>query len=1166
MTIGIQPIPGHTDEQHRAVTTRDVSVSLAAGAGCGKTFVLTERYLAHFRPDDASGLSPDEISQLVAITFTDRAAREMRDRIRAKCHERLIEASEQHAAYWAELSRALDSARVSTIHAFCASLLRSRAVEAGVDPRFIVLEQAQSETLLAEAIDDEVRRRLGGRDEALFELAVRFPLDALREMVRRLVVQCSPEDFDVWLNVSADDQVAVWEGCADELAPRLGRELAASPAARTIARAVHDDPPTGDVMRQRCVALGDVIDRLLAGPDDRHALAACLTIIDESARVEKSGGAGQWSSRPAYDAFRTAATELRKTAGKLRTASDFNPQAAREAAVIGGQLLQLADGARREYGRRKNDLRAMDFDDLLARTRRLLVSEDHHELIARLSQHVTLLLVDEFQDTDARQVQLVEALCGAGVRDGKLFFVGDHKQSIYRFRGADPRVFRGLRQRTPQAGQQSLSLNFRSQPAILDFVNALFRDDLDDYEPLRPHRPQVGPVPSVEFLWAPADPASPRRETVDELRHREADWIARRMRALLDDGEEIVWDRRAADAGAPAARAAQPGDCAILLRALTNVEAYEAALRRYGIDYYLVGGHAFYAQQEIYDLLNLLRAVASPTDVVSLVGALRSGFFSLADETIYWLAQHPGGVADGLFADELPPAIDAAQRARAEFAANTIARLRACKDRLRISQLIELALSLTGYDAALLAEFLGERKLANLRKLEEQARSFEHGDFLSLSDFIAQLAEFVVRQPDEPLAATHSEDTNVVRLMSVHQAKGLEFPVVFVPDVNRKQNDPWAPAQFDVALGPLVPLRGAGESGASGYELWRHRERAEEAAEAIRLLYVATTRAADYLVLSSGCESIDKTVGPWSQLLARRFDLASGRLTARLATGQAAPSVRVTTVEPELGDVNSRRRTRPDLAKTLAAIQPATAQEVTTAARRVDAIGPDRNVRREFSFSRLFGTLQPEAEQLEDAWFLAQESGDPRALGTLVHAALAAIDLSAAGDCRGLVERLAEQHMPDAPDEFDAAVDMVRQFVASRRAAEIAAASRSHAEVEFLLGWPPDDTGSPKAVLRGVIDRLYQDQSGRWHLLDFKTNRLAGTNIAAQAASYEMQLLLYGLAAERILAVPPASLTLHFLRGGVEHQFAWDEAARNRVVELIDAALDAAAQSLETDS
>ena len=294
-----------------------------------------------------------------------------------------------------------------------------------------------------------------------------------------------------------------------------------------------------------------------------------------------------------------------------------------------------------------------------------------------------------------------------------------------------------------------------------------------------------------------------RRLATERNRRREAEWIARRLRSMLDSGEPLVGDH--AESGEAAMRAVRPGDITLLFRALTNVEYYEEALRRYCIDYYLVGGHAFYAQQEIFDIVNLLRAIASPCDEVSLAGILRSPMFGLLDETLYGLSKHEGGLSGG-FWSMLEKVVSATLRkspgnwptnapeeqTRVRFAAETLGELRAMKDRLPIARLLHKALEMTGYDALLLAEFMGERKLANLHKLIEQARQFDAGGIFTLADFITQLAQFVARQPDEPLAATQPESNKAVRLMSIHQSKGLEFPVVVVVDVARPRRGPTA--------------------------------------------------------------------------------------------------------------------------------------------------------------------------------------------------------------------------------------------------------------------------------------------------------------------------------------------------------------------------------------
>ena len=382
-----------------------------------------------------------------------------------------------------------------------------------------------------------------------------------------------------------------------------------------------------------------------------------LSALRDAARVQGGGTKKNWTDIDEYERFKNAAAELRDEIKRIEQRTCFDASVARPAAELSLTAFGLTADVAEQYDHRKRELAVLDFNDLLIHARRLLTGPDQEGLRKRLAAQIRLLLVDEFQDTDPLQVELVKAICDNEHLRGKLFLVGDYKQSIYRFRGADPRVFGRLRGELPPEGRLPLSLNFRSQPAVLEFVNALFAEELGaEYEPLHAARPQIGPTPAVEFLWASdnhkaatggRDEESASRPPVAALwddmgpreraRRCEADWIARRIRSMLESGEKIVWD---ADAAEPTARPARPGDFALLFRAMTNVEYYEDALQRYGIDYYLVGGRAFYAQQEIHDLLNLLRTLDSRCDLVSLTGALRSPLFGLHDETLFWLARH----------------------------------------------------------------------------------------------------------------------------------------------------------------------------------------------------------------------------------------------------------------------------------------------------------------------------------------------------------------------------------------------------------------------------------------------------------------------------------------------------------------------------------------------
>ncbi|MEX2141164.1 MAG: UvrD-helicase domain-containing protein [Pirellulales bacterium] len=1176
----------YTPEQRRAVDTRDVSVALSAGAGCGKTFVLTERYLSHLEPNDAGAPNCD-LSQLVAITFTDRAAREMRDRIRAKCFERLQQAPPEQGDYWLGLLRSLDSARVSTIHSFCGTLLRSHAVESELDPRFAVLEAAQAETLLAEQIDDLLRTKLAARHDDVLELVTQFGLARLREHLADLFDSCRSRDYHCWLARQPLELVERWaEFHRQHVVPGLARRVVECHGARRLLALLRENVFDHAELRER----QEAILRLLPMLPQSSTLRADLEVIREQAKVVRSKKA--WPSEVLKDQFRDAAKALRNEIDNVAGQLEFDAAACFASAELGLALLKLADEVHHAYDAAKAELAVLDFDDLLIRARRLLTDPNHSRVRERLAQDTRLLLVDECQDTDSVQVELIKALCGD--QAAKRFVVGDYKQSIYRFRGADPSVFRKLQAETPERGQLPLNRNFRSQPAILQFVNALFCQALTSeelpYEPLTPHRDQTYAGPAIEFIWCLADHANgeaiddPPEQPADndsqpdesepagvrELRRREADWIARRIcQFLTTEGCAGASALQIQDKASSQSRTVRKGDIAILFRSLSDVSYYEEALRSYGIDYYLVGGHAFYAQQEIYDVLNLLRSLVSQADEVSLAGVLRSPFFSLVDETLFWLAQTERGLWNSLCSERLSPAIDKEQQGRVKYAARVLQKLRARKDRIGIAELLHEALTRTGYDAALLGEFLGERKLANLRKLIAQARALDRTGVMSLSDFIVQLSQFVVRQPREPLAATHPEATDVVRLMTIHQSKGLEFPVVFVPDVGRRFNDHSSAARYSDDLGPLVRLPKDHEHAraVNGHCLHRLVSSAEGKAEAIRLFYVAATRAADFLVLSGGLKKLDGENGPWMQLLTERFDVSNGQLIASLPKGYATPQVRVLLKTPTIDVKRQAAHTSVDHERILREIEQAAVEQDGQVASSADPIPCDKSARRRFSVSRLLGTLEepPSDGDVPQTWPSADGvATDAIELGVLVHAALATLDFHHAGDLAAHILLHADKLQVCNPATRDQALRLLEPFLESPRADQLRKAPQLFGEVEFLLAWPPVGVQAVgvqalacQPYLQGYLDCLYQDAAGRWHVVDYKTNQVSPSTFSDLVARYEMQMLAYGLAAEQALGEPIAELALHFLRTGAEHTFLWDDKARHRAVQLIDQAIAA---------
>ena len=1158
-----------TTQQQAALDAFDRSVSLAAGAGCGKTFVLTERFLSYVDP---CVLEPAaELGQLVAITFTDAAAREMRKRIRERCWSRLLNAdSAEEAAAWQKLLRALDGSRISTIHSFCGTLLRNHAVEAGLDPHFEQLEPAAADLLRIETIDDALRTLLIDRDETALDLAVSFGLAPLRGHLMKLIRDTPAAVFEKWRGASATDLIETWQQAyTSQLAPLLMADFIALPELAQLETLCTTISAETDTLRER---LADIHATILAAKESTPTEAP-LDELCNLAQARPVMAAKNWADPEEYEQYKAACTKVREAIKSTLLGTFTVDQHTEAAAQRGLELFAMADAISQTFTAIKREQNKLEFDDLLELAHRLITDPEHTTIRQRLAKDTRLLMVDEFQDTDPLQVAIVQAFCGEAWREEKLFVVGDFKQSIYGFRGAEPEVSNQLRKELTAEGQLSLTTNFRSQPAILDFVNGLFVDAFGEaYEPLVANRPQVTPEPAIEFLWSPIEEvAAGKKETIDVSREREAHWIARRLVQLLESGEPLVGCKDDPDA----ARPLELGDIAVLLRSLGDVAVYEEAFRQHGLDYYLAGGHAFYAQQEIYDVLNLLKAVDSVADEIALAGALRSPFFSLQDETLFWLVEKHGSLNEGLYADQLAPEISVTEQAKVHRVGLVLRQLRAQKNETLVAELLLEAIALSGFDASVLSEFLGHRKAANVNKLVEQARTHDRTSPGDLAGFITQLGEFVIRAPKEPLAATQAEG-NVIRIMTIHTAKGLEFPLVVIPDLERQAPNLKRDPVFDRQLGPLVKnLDEDGDKYPVGLDLYRYQKKRQEQAERDRVFYVACTRAADFLILSSSVRNLEKPEQDPLQLLATRFDLETGETISPLPGGYATPQIRVITAEPELGGKLVGRTHRTDLGEVLTEARtqlhnldpiPDPHSAMQSAQQSAQQSIPPASGPQRYSFSRLSGVFTPASSARRRA--SSHSQAEARALGTLIHGVLERLDFgkpeslttkSIAELCQFSAQLNAPHHAKEAAR---LAPEMVTYFVSSPRGTELGTAQVLQKEIEFLLPWP-DPLGSPEPssnaaprYFQGYLDCLYKDRQGRWKLLDYKSNRIESDEERERLVDhYAMQMYLYQKACESALGVSIDEATLCFLADKSEHTYEFDEQASEEVRNRIESTI-----------
>ncbi len=1113
----------YTPEQQKALDTRDVGVALDAGAGCGKTFVLTERYLSHLDPRWES--EPANLDQIIAITFTDAAAREMRDRIRKKCRDRLIGAVGEEASYWRGILETIDVARVSTIHSLCASLIRQYAVELGIDPSFRVLDPAEATILRNQTLDETLSRNLlltsGEPDPELVQVAAELSIRNLKEALRLLAIQDSQPGFTDWQNRTTDEVLQAWRNFYQlKVLPEYISAFRSKYEFRLLEELVETATPVSPGFAEIVSQLRQAFKEI---QDEQTAVASFETLRNILPRLGtrrpdaisyKDSDFPDNEIKKQFTAAKNALSKVLDSQRHLCSKDEMLPMA-----ELGLYLQRLAMQASKDYRKRKLSEGVLDNDDLLKETQRLLVSNEFKAEQARIAAGIRVLMVDEFQDTNQLQVDIVRALVESvstdnlhdqgetegGLADGRLFFVGDYKQSIYRFRQAEPEVFRRLQTSTPVSGRLPLSTNFRSQPAIIEFVNALFsRIFGKDYRPLSASKQQVVPSPSVEFLWTPL-PASSSSSTKLQKSTRlraESRVIARRIRELIDQANPIVSNESGTEA-----RAAKPGDFVLLFRAHSDVAFYEEALREANLEYYVVGGKAFYAQQETYDLFNVLSAVESSCDDIALIGAMRSPFFGLIDETLFWLTRK-GNLSQQLFSSEVPSEISPEQKTATQRAAKIIQHLRKIKNEVSISELIAKLIEETKYDATLLVEFLGNRKLANLDKLIEQARICDAsgGD---LKTFLIQLKEFINQPPTEGDAATNASDANVVRLMTIHSSKGLEFPIVILPDLERKPGAIPPVAAYHPLLGPVIKPgreRDKKDKRAFGIDLYNAVERIEERRERERLLYVACTRAADRLIFSSAFEEEKLTKKNFNQdsmlaTIAKHYDLENGK-PLRSIDLENDQLVQITETPAEISKTKVEQKSKLTTVLEKAASAIGRGESVPALVAPVKTNPLDLHT---FSISRLNGEIQ--RDQMENHY--SQSTIDlgvhSLELGTLIHAVLERIDLSMPIDSQIIssqkwVRSLVPHHVcRNRETATQIATKILNGFLASEHWAWFTQARQLRREVEFLMPWSLSDDKKPDSLLRGYIDAVVQDDAGAWHIADYKTNQVSESDVESLA-------------------------------------------------------------------
>jgi ATP-dependent exoDNAse (exonuclease V) beta subunit len=874
------------DSEQEAAISYSGNLLVRAGAGSGKTEVLARRFVALVAGDiaDRAPLNP---AALAAITFTERAALDLRKRIGVVLAERIAaendarETTAERRQHLIRAQRTLALARISTIHAFCARILRENPLAAGLDPDFEVLDEYESDTfferICRRTLVDAVR---AGDPGARFLVRARRlegsgKREGAIEIVQRLFTEARRAGHKAdWILA----ETARAQGCVQN----------------------------ADAVADYTKKLVRLIDQLLEFPGvNRSALEELARLwvtarpevlkLDESATPEQIETLREVRAT-LPNALGKIGPQVKEIRGLVNTAdtkfglggslvATWGERRAMAHAIDVARLIAQV-GADFEAAQREE--RALTFDDLLIGARDLL--RDHPDIAARYRDELRAILVDEYQDTNGVQDEIVSLLTAPEPdREGpELFIVGDEKQSIYRFRGADVRLFNLPRISDPH--HLSLSGNRRSTPNILNFVNGLgavamsiedascppYRVRWHDGHVLAACRATQFDYP-VEIIAAVDDmPGRTGIESTEEAakarpaiksragekRQLEARAIANRIRLLIADGAPIIDPK----SGAP--RPVGYRDIVVLFRAFSDIAFYEDALSGAGIPCYTVQGRGFYGRREVIDLVALLAAVDDPRDSLRLAAALRSPLFGLSDDCLMALglrlhdrnATPRFNSLGEMFASETPNFIaDLAglgnERISVERAWQVLHELRGLRGQLALPAMVERALDLTDYESVMAGLEQGHQRIANLRKVVELAHRFDTHQFFTFHDFVAYLRRLTETEPYEPQAQILGEMDNVVRLMTIHQAKGLEFPVVILADAGRGPKVDSSTPVLDREQGVLIQETvgsGADEIPNAALKAYRDRLKDEEDAESVRILYVAVTRARDRLIVSEG--------------------------------------------------------------------------------------------------------------------------------------------------------------------------------------------------------------------------------------------------------------------------------------------------------------------------
>jgi ATP-dependent helicase/nuclease subunit A len=1165
----------------------DRHLAVTASAGSGKTSVLVQRYV-HLL------LNGTDSRSIVAITFTRKAAAEMTARVAKEIEHRLAKATEPtELKKLRTIRERLTNAKISTIHSFCSQLLRDFPIEAGVVPNFTELSASEEIVLREKATLDTMEEWLD-RDHPRREDALLIFRTLGRKTVHSYIktLLSNSETMRLLKDVYSHNSEDLIRKAAELSSAFVG--VAVSTLRKTMENLflqvdISLLKPAEQVKIQSSIA------------ESREKLYQIDKQLERSYSLQELGGSIR-ELMEVKSVFFTKANELKALYKKLlaehqtiaihtaiqQTTSLINEQTieAFESAELDEQLIALArilfamaDEAHQAIEAEKDSRGTLNFDDLQLKALALLANDSVRQ---KLRRKIRYLMIDEFQDTNILQYEIAKYLVSAleildittSTNSTNLFIVGDAKQSIYGFRGADVRVFEEARKDIQSANKRQLdigtlqadiltpdgkvaahgsemygdirlSATFRLLPAVAGFVNQVCGTIMPNetegydvgYEPIvcARHQDQLTPADgSITFLLAEKlyqDTATDTQETTpdesdNEDTSNEAELLARHIATITGNERPcIVFE------GSDSNRPAEFGDIAILARSRSGFESLTTALRRSGIPFVIHSGKGFFSTQEIIDVHSYLSFLHNPNDDLSLAAVLRSPFFGCSDADIYSLrGSNSSGAKTTTLWERLcalaPTNKEDSPLVRAQLLLGEMIPLAA---RMPIPSLIRLLLERSGWRAVISSAERAAQMEANIEKLIDFAREFEHKGFRNLYDFVEELSVLATGETDES-EATIQAGVNAVNIMTIHSSKGLEFPIVVLYQTNKRSpNPPALLVNNDIGITFPLPNEEEGDILTPLQLLASNRKQIAEEAEAKRLLYVALTRAKDHLIIT-GLVKRTKSGGisKLNGLLAMVFR-GIDRLPEELLFNH---SEKLVLQLPVLIDDNMQEKECIIPIEFIVSIEPIQAvsspeQQIKQPLLLVDTL--ETTIEDEyFSASQMmFYESNPDgyirtyrlglAEDDDTAApIIAEEDTNDHVAGslagTIIHEVMSKLPTWLSPD--GIIDiQVLETHITN---ELTAIERHTNQQLEQRIRRETENVARSPLLQRFALAFHGAQQEYPLQIpigqdfLVGVLDVLVQNPNGEWEIWDWKTNKITETNGMNELFEhYRLQLECY---------------------------------------------------------